>query len=106
MAVQQHAPAQTLERRLRERTARVGVLGLGYAGLPMAVEVAQAGFDVTGLDINPARVDAVNGGTSPVSDVEDTAIRDLLGKRLLRASTSLDLLADVDVVLIAVSITQ
>jgi UDP-N-acetyl-D-glucosamine dehydrogenase len=102
MAVQQHAPAQALERKLHERTARVGVLGLGYAGLPMAVEIAQAGFDVTGIDINPARVNAVNDGTSPVSDVEDATIRDLLGKQLLRASTSLDLLVDVDVVLIAV----
>jgi UDP-N-acetyl-D-glucosamine dehydrogenase len=102
MAVQQHAPAQELERKLRERTARVGVLGLGYAGLPMAVELAQAGFDVTGLDINPARVNAVNDGTSPVSDVEDATIRGLLQQRLLRASTSLDLLAGLDVVLIAV----
>jgi UDP-N-acetyl-D-glucosamine dehydrogenase len=102
MAVQQHAPAQALERKLRERTARVGVLGLGYAGLPMAVEIAQAGFDVTGLDINAARVNAVNDGTSPVSDVEDATIRELLKKGLLRASTSLDLLADLDIVLIAV----
>src|SRR5688500_9896684 len=102
MAVQQHAPAQTLERKLRERTARVGVLGLGYAGLPMAVEIAQAGFDVTGLDINAGRVDAVNAGTSPVSDVEDVTIRALLEQGLLRASTSLDLLAEIDVVLIAV----
>jgi UDP-N-acetyl-D-glucosamine dehydrogenase len=102
MAVQQHAPAQTLERKLRERSARVGVLGLGYAGLPMAVEIAQAGFDVTGLDINAARVNAVNDGTSPVSDVEDATIRELLGKKLLRASTGLDLLTDLDVVLIAV----
>jgi UDP-N-acetyl-D-glucosamine dehydrogenase len=102
MAVQQHAPAQALERKLRERTARVGVLGLGYAGLPMAVEIAQAGFNVTGLDINPVRVNAVNDGTSPVSDVEDVTIRDLLDRTLLRASTDLDHLADVDVVLIAV----
>ena len=102
MAVQQHAPAQALERKLLERTARVGVLGLGYAGLPMAVEIAQAGFTVTGLDINAARVNAVNDGTSPVSDVDDATIRDLLGRKLLRASTSLELLAEVDVVLIAV----
>jgi len=102
MAVQQHAPAQALERKLRDRTARVGVLGLGYAGLPMAVEIARAGFSVTGLDINSARVNAVVGGTSPVSDVEDATIRDLLGRDLLRASTSLDLLAEIDVVLIAV----
>src|ERR671911_419598 len=97
MAVQQHAPAQALERKLLERSARVGVLGLGYAGLPMAVEIAQAGFAVTGLDINPARVNAVNDGTSPVSDVEDATIRGLLQQRLLRAATSLDLLAGLDV---------
>ena len=102
MAVQQHAPAQALAQKLAERTARVGVLGLGYAGLPMAVEVAQAGFSVTGLDINAGRVNAVNDGTSPVSDVDDATIRDLLGRDLLRASTSLDLLAEIDVVLIAV----
>ena len=102
MAVQQHAAAQALERKLLERTARVGVLGLGYAGLPMAVEIALAGFSVTGLDINAVRVNAVNEGASPVSDVSDATIQDLLKKRLLRASTDLTALADLDVVLIAV----
>ena len=102
MAVQQHAPAQALERKLLERTARVGVLGLGYAGLPMAVEIALAGFSVTGLDINSVRVNAVNDGASPVSDVSDATIQDLLQKKRLRASTDLTLLADLDVVLIAV----
>ena len=92
MAVQQDAPAQALERKLTERTARIGVLGLGYAGLPMAVEIAQAGFTVTGFDINTVRVNAVNGGTSPVSDVDDATIRDLLDKSLLRATANLDLL--------------
>ena len=102
MAVQQHAPAQALERKLLERTARVGVLGLGYAGLPMAVEIAQAGFAVTGLDVNPIRVNAVNGGSSPVSDVSDATIQELLGAKRLQASTDLTNLAEIDVVLIAV----
>src|SRR5829696_3173369 len=102
MAVQQHAPAQALERKLLERTARVGVLGLGYAGLPMAVEIALAGFSVTGLDINSVRVNAVNDGTSPVSDVSDATIQELLKKKLLGASTDLTTLAELDVVLIAV----
>jgi UDP-N-acetyl-D-glucosamine dehydrogenase len=102
MAVHQHAPAQVLERKLLDRTARVGVLGLGYAGLPMAVEIAQAGFTVTGLDINRARVDAVNSGTSPVSDVDDATIRELLDANRLRASTDLGELAEIDAVLIAV----
>src|SRR5690349_21249851 len=102
MAVHQHAPAQVLERKLLDRTARVGVLGLGYAGLPMAVEIAQAGFTVTGLDINRVRVDAVNAGTSPVSDVDDATIRGLLEQHKLRASTDLSELAEIDAVLIAV----
>jgi UDP-N-acetyl-D-glucosamine dehydrogenase len=102
MAVQQDAPARALAGKLHERTARVGVLGLGYAGLPMAVEIAQAGFAVTGLDVNLARVDAVNAGTSPVSDVQDATVRELLDRQRLRASTSLDQLAELDIVLIAV----
>ena len=103
MAVQQHAPAQALERKLRERTARVGVLGLGYAGLPMAVEIAQAGFDVTGLDINPGsrqrRQRRHQPGLRRRRRHDPRAAR---GQKLLCASTSLDLLADLDVVLIAV----
>ncbi|MCC6176786.1 MAG: nucleotide sugar dehydrogenase [Chloroflexi bacterium] len=102
MAIQQHAPALALERKLSERTARVGVLGLGYAGLPMAVEIAEAGYPVVGLDVNPARVNAVNGGTSPVSDVTDATIRGLLDAGRLRATSDFDALEGCDVVLICV----
>jgi UDP-N-acetyl-D-glucosamine dehydrogenase len=102
MAVTQHAPALALERKLRERTARVGVLGLGYAGLPMAVEIARAGFAVTGLDINRERVDAVNAGRSPVSDVEGETIRELVDSERLQATTDLDRLRDLDAVIICV----
>src|SRR5918997_6169713 len=87
MAVTQHAPALALERKLRERTARVGVLGLGYAGLPMAVEIARAGFPVTGIDVNRERVDAVNVGRSPVSDVEGATIHELVDSDRLSATT-------------------
>jgi UDP-N-acetyl-D-glucosamine dehydrogenase len=102
MAVEQHAPAQTLERKLRERTARVGILGLGYAGLPMAVEIARAGFPVTGIDVNPERVGAVNAGHSPVSDVDDATIRALVDERRLSATSDFDAMRDLDAVIICV----
>jgi UDP-N-acetyl-D-glucosamine dehydrogenase len=102
MVVQQESPAQALERKLAQRTARVGILGLGYAGLPMAVEIARAGFPVTGLDVNPARVEAVNAGESPVSDVESAAVGDLVKRRMLSATTEFDILADLDAVIICV----
>ena len=102
MVVQQESPVHTLERKLRERTARVGVLGLGYAGLPMAVEIARAGFAVTGLDVNAERVEAVNAGRSPVSDVESKLVRALVKDELLVATGDFDVLADLDAVIICV----
>src|SRR3982074_3586673 len=68
--------ATRLAERLRGRQAQVVVMGLGFAGLPMAVEFARAGFPVTGLDIDEDRVQRVNLGISPVSDVAD-AVRSM-----------------------------
>jgi UDP-N-acetyl-D-glucosamine dehydrogenase len=102
MVVQHDSPAVALEHKLLERTARVGVLGLGYAGLPMAVEIARAGFPVTGLDVNPDRVGAINAGHSPVSDVASRDVRALARQGLLAATGDFDHLAELDVVIICV----
>ena len=68
-----HRPP-TLER-IRARTARVGVIGLGYVGLPLAVEFAHAGFDVTGFDVDAGQErDQINGGRSYIPDVAAGAI--------------------------------
>ena len=56
------------EERLRRRTARIGVIGLGYVGLPLAVEFAKAGFEVTGFDVDVAKVDAINKGQSYIGE--------------------------------------
>jgi hypothetical protein len=53
-----------LERKIRDRSAKLGVLGLGYVGLPLAVEMAQSGFSVTGIDIDGSKVKSVNAGIS------------------------------------------
>ncbi len=57
--------------RIRARQARVGVIGLGYVGLPLAVEFARAGFDVTGFDVDAAKTAQINAGTSYIPDVPE-----------------------------------
>jgi len=71
------AAAQLL-RRIEQRRARLGVIGLGYVGLPLAVEFGQAGFRVTGFDIDARRVARLRGGRSYVHDVPDAAVRALV----------------------------
>src|SRR5271154_89901 len=61
--------AQTLEEKIKSRTARVGIIGLGYVGLPLAMEFAKAGFVVTGIDIEQSKVSQLNRGQSYVQDV-------------------------------------
>lgn len=55
--------------KIQSKNAVVGIVGLGYVGLPLAVEVATEGFGVIGVDVNPATVDRVNSGSSHVGDV-------------------------------------
>jgi UDP-N-acetyl-D-glucosamine dehydrogenase len=78
------------------------VLGLGYAGLPMAVALGETGYPVLGLDVDPKRANAVAGGSSPVTDVPDAAVRGLVERGRLDASTDMALLADCDVALVCV----
>jgi UDP-N-acetyl-D-glucosamine dehydrogenase len=91
-----------LERKVRERTAKVAVVGLGYAGLPMAVEIARAGFMVIGYDLDKGKVAAIRQGKSPVSNVSSSDIAPLQVAGRLRATTSPRTLATVDVVIICV----
>ena len=63
------ATATALEEKIKNRTARVGIIGLGYVGLPLAMEFAKAGFSVTGIDIQESKVAQLNRGESYVQDV-------------------------------------
>lgn len=66
--------ADRLVAALEARTARIGVVGLGYAGLPLALRFAEVGFPVAGFDIDPAKVEAVNAGRSPVHGIPDARV--------------------------------
>jgi UDP-N-acetyl-D-glucosamine dehydrogenase len=91
-----------LENKLRARNARIAVVGLGYAGLPMAVEFARAGFTVVGFDVDPSKVDSVARGRSPVSNVTDGEIASLRVDDQLIASTDPRVLDSADVAVICV----
>jgi UDP-N-acetyl-D-glucosamine dehydrogenase len=97
-----HTAAQTLVSRLDKRTARLGVIGLGYVGLPLAIELAQAGFEVFGVDIDEARVKQLNQGKSYIQDVPTAEVRDLVRKGRFHASTDFAVLKKCDTVNICV----
>jgi UDP-N-acetyl-D-glucosamine dehydrogenase len=91
-----------LETKILNRSAKLGVLGLGYVGLPLAVEMAQSDFHVTGIDIDGRRVDSVNEGVSYVSDVPNEALRAALAVGRIRATQSFAAVESVDTVSICV----
>jgi len=73
--------------RIHTRQAKVGVIGLGYVGLPLAVEFARAGFDVTGFDVDRTKVDAINAGRSYIPDVPESELVPVVRGGRLRATT-------------------
>jgi UDP-N-acetyl-D-glucosamine dehydrogenase len=89
-----------LHERILTREARIGVVGLGYVGLPLALEFARAGFSVTGLDSDEKKVDRVNTRRSYIEDVADGELEEVADT--LRATANAAALADVDVVDICV----
>src|SRR3954466_3221427 len=92
--------------RLRERLARreavVGLIGLGYAGLPLAVAFAEAGFPVVGVDLRRDRIESLKVGHSYVEDVPSERLAPLMTSGNLCASVEYAALADADVITICV----
>jgi UDP-N-acetyl-D-glucosamine dehydrogenase len=88
--------------KIRARDARVGVIGLGYVGLPLAVELARAGFHAVGFDVIAEKVERVNAGDSYIKDVTSDALDEVVRGGRLRATTDFSLLAQCDTVDICV----
>jgi UDP-N-acetyl-D-glucosamine dehydrogenase len=94
--------SEALAEKIRNRTARVGIVGLGYVGLPLAVEFAKAGFHVTGIDVQESKVDALNRGESYVQDVPTEVFRPLVESGHFRATTDFSEVSSLDTLNIAV----
>lgn len=88
--------------RIEQRALNIGVVGLGYVGLPLALAFAEAGFKVTGLDINGQRVDELNAGDSYIADVPSAALAKQVDAGKLSATTDSGAIAEMDVAVICV----
>jgi UDP-N-acetyl-D-glucosamine dehydrogenase len=93
---------RNLERKLKNKTARVGIVGLGYVGLPLALAFAEAGFRVLGFDVQQKRVDLVNKGKSYIVDISEERLSAAVAAGRLEATTDQSRLKDVNAVCICV----
>ena len=93
---------EQLLKKINDKTAKVGVVGLGYVGLPLAVEKANAGYDTTGFDVQESKVNAVNEGKNYIGDVVDEKLKSLVKEGTLRATTDFSFVKDVDTICICV----
>ncbi|MFQ5678403.1 MAG: nucleotide sugar dehydrogenase [Gemmatimonadota bacterium] len=88
--------------RIGAHDARVGVLGLGYVGLPVAVAFGEAGFRVIGFEVNPKVVERVASGDSHIGDIEPARVASLTGTGVLTVTSDFDRLGDTDIIVICV----
>jgi UDP-N-acetyl-D-glucosamine dehydrogenase len=91
-----------LKARIERKEIVAGVIGLGYVGLPLVVELARVGVPVIGFDVDPRKVDELNAGRSYIPDVPSAAVADAVNRNLLRATTDVEDLASADVIDICV----
>ncbi|SHE70067.1 UDP-N-acetyl-D-glucosamine dehydrogenase [Mariniphaga anaerophila] len=88
--------------KIAENQEVVGIIGLGYVGLPLAVNFAEAGVKTIGFDKNPAKVDSINHGKNYIDDIRDAVLREVVEKVALCATTDFSRMAECDALLICV----
>lgn len=93
---------EMLLEKIEKRDMKVGVVGLGYVGLPLAVEKAKAGFCTTGFDVQQSKVEMVNKGINYIGDVVDADLKKLVGNKRLSATNDFSFVADMDFIAICV----
>ncbi|MGB3693584.1 MAG: nucleotide sugar dehydrogenase [Spirulinaceae cyanobacterium] len=91
-----------LKNKIKNHTAIVGVVGLGYVGLPFAVEKAKVGFSVIGIEQNTARAERVNRADNYITDVKDDELKQVVQNSKLKASSGFKLIPDMDIIVICV----
>ena len=88
--------------KINNKSAKIGVIGLGYVGLPLAIEFTNAGYEVTGIDVDEKKVDYINSGKNYIKDVDDTKLKNAVKKNLFRATTDFSKVKDLDSISICV----
>ena len=93
---------KTLLEKINSRKANIGVIGLGYVGLPLAVELAKKGFTVTGLEVDSKKTESIKNKKSYIGDIETKDIKELVEAKKLFATTNFKAISKLDVVIICV----
>lgn len=93
---------ELLQGKIKSRTARIGVVGLGYVGLPLAVEFAEAGFYATGFEVDFRKAESINRGESYIIDVPAESVSKMVREKRLEATTDFARLAETDIIIICV----
>lgn len=93
---------EKLIEKIQSKTLTMGVCGLGYVGLPLAVDKAKHGFKTIGFDVQKQKVDMVNAGQNYIGDVVDADLKALVASGMLRATTDFSFVGDVDFIAICV----
>jgi UDP-N-acetyl-D-glucosamine dehydrogenase len=91
-----------LEGKIKSKTAVIGIVGLGYVGLPLAVAFGEAGYKVVGFDVQEKKVDSVNKGVSYISDITSESLKALVDKKMLEATNDEKRISEVDAISICV----
>src|SRR3989338_8153961 len=92
----------SLETLIKDKKAKVAIIGIGYVGLPHAVLLAKADFQVYGIDIQKKRVDSLNRGKSYIGDVKDAELKEVLKTKKFKAFNNFDKLKVADIIIICV----
>ena len=93
---------QTLQAKVQDRSIRVGIIGLGYVGLPLAVEFARKGIRVTGIDISEEKIKRLRAGDNYVLDVNNDELKSLVERKLIVPTTDYSVISHLDVLSICV----
>ena len=91
-----------IKKLIADKTACIGVVGLGYVGLPLIVEFALKGFPTVGFEVDGKKVDAMNAGVSHIVDVPSENVRKILDTKNFEATTDFSKLGACDVIIICV----
>ena len=91
-----------LIKKIENRSAKVGVIGLGYVGLPLAMEFANAGYNVIGIDVDQNKINSLNNGKNYINDVNDKSLTTAVQKGLLKGTSDYSMVKKLDAISICV----
>ena len=91
-----------LQNKIKDKTAKIGVVGLGYVGLPLAIEFVQAGYNVTGIDIDENKINLINRGENYIKDVNNNLLKKAIQGNKLSATTDFSIVQNLDSISICV----